>query len=104
MHTVLLSRFLGEDFLGRGLEMLNTFLAGRMARTAPASAVFFFLPPRLCAGVVALFWSSFGDGLVAVRFCRVEVVAGRSLVVLSGLCGGFMGEEWNDGIAFVGRK
>ena len=35
---------------------------------------------------------------------RVEVVAGRSLVVLSGLCGGFMGEEWNDGIAFVGRK
>ena len=35
---------------------------------------------------------------------RVEVVAGRSLVVFSGLCGGFMGEEWNDGIAFVGRK
>jgi len=31
---------------------------------------FFFLPPRLCAGVVALFWSSFGDGLVVVRFCR----------------------------------
>lgn len=54
--------------------------------------------------MVALLWSSFGDGLVAVRFCRVEVVAGRSLVVLSGLCGGFMGEEWNDGIAFVGRK
>lgn len=25
----------------------------------------------------------------------VEVVAGRSLVVLSGLCGGFMAEEWD---------
>jgi len=32
------------------------------------------------------------------------VVAGRSLAVLSGLCGGFMAEEWNDGIAFIGRE
>jgi hypothetical protein len=94
-----------------GLRLLNTFLAGRTARAAPASAVF-FLPPRLCAGVVTLFWSSFGDGLVAVRFCRgvrrctgrVEAVAGRSLVVLSGLCGGFMAEEWNDGTASIGRE
>jgi len=34
----------------------------------------------------------------------VEVVAGRSLVVLSGLCGGFMAEEWNDGTASIGRE
>ena len=35
---------------------------------------------------------------------RVEVVAGRSLVVLSGLCGGFMAGERNDGTAFIGRE
>ena len=32
------------------------------------------------------------------------MVAGRSLVVLSGLCGGFMAEEWDDRIAFIGRE
>lgn len=32
------------------------------------------------------------------------MVAGRSLVVLLGLCGGFMAEGWNDGTAFIGRE